>query len=454
MKYFRILILTAGLLFPLILGAQSLLWEISGKGLQKPSYLYGTAHLQDKRVFQLNDQLLPALDRVDALALEVIMTEAEEASILEQLQLQDGTLEDVLTAEQYERLSEVFKKETGIGIEAVNNFSLPMISLMLLENRTRKEMPYTVDDFLELQAKERKLELLSLEAFEDQIALLKKIPAEASLAYLFDLDQGDRIVEEIMQAYLAEDVELLHALSTKDPLYAPIMDDFLYRRNEVMAERIDEIAQQKSLFAGVGAAHLGGERGVIARLRKMGYTVVPVKATTYLNPDELTLNDDEGWIRFESPEYPGIRAYFPGEPKMQEFDVETDLGMQKTRIYGYEPPEEESDHRMFALMVTRYNDQLHSDSLSSQDLDEMFEKSKLGMLEKTEGQLITEQRLEYFGYPAREMHVKVMQGVVDLYVRTLLAGDRFIILQAMTIMNAGPESERLNFFNSLEITDQ
>jgi uncharacterized protein YbaP (TraB family) len=35
---------------------QSLLWEISGNGLKKPSFLYGTMHVSDKLVFNLPDQ--------------------------------------------------------------------------------------------------------------------------------------------------------------------------------------------------------------------------------------------------------------------------------------------------------------------------------------------------------------------------------------------------------------
>ncbi|RYZ20969.1 MAG: TraB/GumN family protein, partial [Chitinophagaceae bacterium] len=33
----------------------SLLWEIRGKGLQKPSYLFGTMHVSSKMAFNLSD---------------------------------------------------------------------------------------------------------------------------------------------------------------------------------------------------------------------------------------------------------------------------------------------------------------------------------------------------------------------------------------------------------------
>jgi uncharacterized protein YbaP (TraB family) len=50
---------------------RTLLWRISGKGLQKPSYLYGTIHLQDKRLFQFGDSLYNAIAQTEGLATEL-----------------------------------------------------------------------------------------------------------------------------------------------------------------------------------------------------------------------------------------------------------------------------------------------------------------------------------------------------------------------------------------------
>src|SRR5258707_2035614 len=48
----------------------SLLWEISGNGLSKPSYLFGTMHISDKLVFHLGDSFYNAIKGVDVVALE------------------------------------------------------------------------------------------------------------------------------------------------------------------------------------------------------------------------------------------------------------------------------------------------------------------------------------------------------------------------------------------------
>ncbi len=49
----------------------SLLWEITGNGLTKPSYLFGTMHVSSKMVFHLSDSFYLALKSVDVVALEL-----------------------------------------------------------------------------------------------------------------------------------------------------------------------------------------------------------------------------------------------------------------------------------------------------------------------------------------------------------------------------------------------
>ncbi|MBV9961716.1 MAG: TraB/GumN family protein, partial [Parafilimonas sp.] len=49
----------------------SLFWEISGNGLKKPSYLFGTMHVSNKLAFHLSDSFYNAIQRTDMVALEL-----------------------------------------------------------------------------------------------------------------------------------------------------------------------------------------------------------------------------------------------------------------------------------------------------------------------------------------------------------------------------------------------
>src|SRR5580658_693175 len=49
----------------------ALLWEITGKGLKKPSYLFGTMHVSSKMVFHLSDSFYLGIRNADIVALEL-----------------------------------------------------------------------------------------------------------------------------------------------------------------------------------------------------------------------------------------------------------------------------------------------------------------------------------------------------------------------------------------------
>jgi len=48
----------------------SLFWEISGNGLSRPSYLFGTMHVSSKMVFHLPDSFYLGIKNCDVVALE------------------------------------------------------------------------------------------------------------------------------------------------------------------------------------------------------------------------------------------------------------------------------------------------------------------------------------------------------------------------------------------------
>lgn len=49
----------------------SLLWEISGNGLQEPSYLFGTFHIMCEKDFEIKPKVSHALDNAKTLFLEL-----------------------------------------------------------------------------------------------------------------------------------------------------------------------------------------------------------------------------------------------------------------------------------------------------------------------------------------------------------------------------------------------
>src|SRR5215203_4362519 len=95
---------------------KSLLWEISGNGLTRPSYLYGTIHMICKDDAALGDSLVAAIERSDRVYFEIDMDNIMEMlSALKSFEMKnDTTLADLLSKEDYEKVKEFMESKGGL----------------------------------------------------------------------------------------------------------------------------------------------------------------------------------------------------------------------------------------------------------------------------------------------------------------------------------------------------
>jgi len=110
---------------------------------------------------------------------------------------------------------------------------------------------------------------LMAEAFRD--ASKEKNKKEQS----FDYDE-EYSPAKLQEAYRAGNLDQLDSINRLNSQSDAFDEKFLYRRNEIQANSIDSILKRSSLFVGVGAAHLPGNRGVIELLRRKGYRLRPI----------------------------------------------------------------------------------------------------------------------------------------------------------------------------------
>ena len=124
------------------------------------------------------------------------------------------------------------------------------------------------------------------EQFEAFVALTESECQQllgTTLSGIEAIERGGRSPgEELIQLYLAGDEDALHKHAERFIPGGPeLVHQLVGRRNLRMANRIDDTirARQhtKHLFA-IGAGHLGGPDGVIARLRNRGVSVTRVVA--------------------------------------------------------------------------------------------------------------------------------------------------------------------------------
>jgi hypothetical protein len=273
--------------------ADALVWKVEHDSLPYDNYLFGTIHLIDEEDYFLPNGLLTAIDQTDQIVFEIdirVMNDMSEIMGMMNKLLMDGdtTLKDLLTTEEYVIVHEYFQQK---GMPLV--FLERIKPLFLSAFTSLDEMPQSVDDksFAPQGMKSYEMELLDLaEATEDkaiggletidfQLSLFDEIPYKLQAKYLVEqikeIEAGGES-DEVFDLYLSQDIEAMAASMQTEAGDNNFEEILLTKRNEswipLMIEKMNE---EPTLFA-VGAAHLGGEKGVIRLLMKKGYTLTPV----------------------------------------------------------------------------------------------------------------------------------------------------------------------------------
>lgn len=260
----------------------SLLWKISGNGLKSPSYLFGTVHLTCDA--SLNKNVLAALDATQQLYLELDMDDPDMMSqMMNGMVMKDGvTISSLLASEDFKLVNEFIKTNTGLPLSMMDNYKPFLISAMLMPKMAGCD-PQSIEQALIDVTKQQNEDIYGLETFEEQFAVFDAIPykdqADDLLKSAKDNMAADKAeYQKMIKMYNAQDLNALMKLMSESENKTASHDDILLiNRNKNWIPRIEKTAKEKPTFFGVGAAHLGGENGVIMLLRKLGYKVEAVK---------------------------------------------------------------------------------------------------------------------------------------------------------------------------------
>lgn len=291
MKYILFSLLT---LFTFNLFSQdsqkSLLWEITNPNTQKTSYLYGTMHISGRLAFHLGEEFFDAIEEVDAVALEsnpIIWLDEIFASPYADDYLGKYGFRYQTYKGFYQSAFELTIPENKDLNKAISGDHY--LSNWMLYRENKSKLDFQEETFLDLFIYQAGLKsgkkVYSLENFSQtthfsKMGSMSDPEKKETDAWYDKLTEDENANELIKEAYRNKDVLLL------DSLHSQVNSDNFMKwmldvRNDIMATRIDSFIQKEntSLFIGIGAAHLAGEKGVINYLRKLGYTVEPMTTT-------------------------------------------------------------------------------------------------------------------------------------------------------------------------------
>ncbi|MGH2664633.1 TraB/GumN family protein [Flavobacterium sp.] len=253
----------------------SLLWEISGKGLAKSSYLYGTVHMMCESDFKITEKTKSAFEKADKLALELDFDDASEVTAMQQSGISKEPLSKIVSTEDYQKLDAFLKQKLGQGAKNFENYTLVSImSMVMFKSLDCTPKLYELEFFK--MAAGRKIETLGLEKINDQMDFLGKSYSSHELINQLNYYDSDYF-KRLTAIYNSEALTEIYQMTTNPKFMdAEGKKWMLDIRNKNWAIKMPELMKNESVFFAVGAAHLGGEQGVISLLRKSGYTVKPI----------------------------------------------------------------------------------------------------------------------------------------------------------------------------------
>lgn len=282
-------------LFSFTVSAGTLLWKVSGNGLEKSSYVFGSHHAAPASMVDSVAGLREAIANCDIVMGEISNDNLTQASLQQKMMIYaiapaDSTLSVVLGANNMARLDSLLASYTGMPglatqFESVKpavvsaQLALLQISRSVPEFNAAQAFDSAVMGIGEQLGKPNE----GLETVESQLEILFGDPISVQAENLIEaIDNDAKSVEQALvltNAYIAQDLDAITAISL-DPdfgIEADDLDRLLYNRNRNWADKLAQLLPQgESRFIIVGAAHLGGEQGLLNLLRNLGYTVEPV----------------------------------------------------------------------------------------------------------------------------------------------------------------------------------
>ena len=257
-----------------------LLWKIEAPS-GKTSYLLGTIHTDDQRVTEFSPKIIEAFNQTEVFMMETLPPRDPSIFMLKQ-----GTVAELVTEKEFDQIRELADFHS-MHIEAAMRMK-PWLLAVIFDLPKPKSL-FSMDELLLAKSEEKLKTIKGLEKTSEHFSVLDSISIDDQMVMLravLKRSQKDkeRDFEKLLKTYQSGDLKKISDLDeaiTGDmlpkALWANMKIKLIDERNVGMANGLMTQASDNSVFAAVGASHLGGEGGILNRLRDAGYKVSAVK---------------------------------------------------------------------------------------------------------------------------------------------------------------------------------
>lgn len=271
---------------------KGVLWKIE-KDEELIGYLFGTIHMNDKRVNKVRENILGIFDGMNSFAMESFPSDHYwnpyhgGKMIKADMTLPEGqTLEQLIGEGLYARVEEVLS-QMGLDQETILHMK-PWAAMRSFAVKSDNSEDMILDYKLLDRAAAQKKDLYQVESIEEFLVTFYAMPLDVQIKLLeFTVNSYDQMANTINQmliAYLEEDLSKMYKISTSfipdDPENKRYRETYLKHvvkdRNVVMEHYMRKPMREKKTFIAIGALHLYGDQGVLALIEKDGYRVTRV----------------------------------------------------------------------------------------------------------------------------------------------------------------------------------
>jgi uncharacterized protein YbaP (TraB family) len=271
--------------------SNSVLYKVSGNGLQSPSYFLGTIHMICEDKYKWSEKIDNALKNTKQVAVELDVLDPKISMALGMgMMAKDGKkLSSYFDEEEQAILSKMLKEQMNVTLEQLDPMSPAILVSLFAQQAVKCSNGIESYDVNVLKkAKEYQYKIISLDDAEVQLEVLNSLASDSAefakmktKIKLQDKDSASIAAEiqfnQLMNLYQEEKIADLEPFFMKNLDFNPTLEkQLLNNRNEDWIGRLEKLMMEESTFVAVGIGHFFGNNSIFNLLKLKGYTIEPV----------------------------------------------------------------------------------------------------------------------------------------------------------------------------------
>lgn len=267
---------------------QTLLWRMSGKGLQQESYILLTTTKTCESHIVLNERVINVLNKVKLIAPETGLNSKAYSGAAEKangLKNDNQSAEKMLSKNTYGKLVTVAEEE-GIPEIYLNQYKLWYIYMFLMTKTYQCSVPNVekIDDVIRTYGSKHNIPVKELLTIDETLSsLYDQYPSsywESTIGYI--VNNKNRVITDVDAKavfYKQENFTGLKKLLISSGLFKPryVAVEAETSRIHLIMSRIERVIKNQSTLVTLDLVDIGSDStSIFNQLTKSGYTISPV----------------------------------------------------------------------------------------------------------------------------------------------------------------------------------